>query len=81
MKLKVNSGRAAPKEGFSIGWIEKIYLVGIVIVEVWGQLLHPLILGDKLPFIPLMMVSIYCAIGVMYSWIWQLMRIIRYADL
>lgn len=80
MKHKVNSNGDASKEGFSIGWIEKSYLVGIVIVELWGQFFHHLILGDKLPFIPLMLISIYCAIGVIYSWIWQLMSITRSAD-
>ncbi|XP_057757473.1 probable dolichyl pyrophosphate Glc1Man9GlcNAc2 alpha-1,3-glucosyltransferase [Arachis stenosperma] len=58
--------------GFVIGWIERMYLIGLVIVEIWGQFLHPLLLGDKLAFAPLMLISIYCALGIMYSWIWQL---------
>ncbi|KAK9749121.1 hypothetical protein RND81_02G103700 [Saponaria officinalis] len=62
-----------PNKGrFDIGWIGKTYLLGLVIVEVWGQFLHPMILGDKLPFLPLMSISVYCAFGIMYSWIWQL---------
>lgn len=65
------------KAGFDIGWVGKSYLVGLVIVEIWGQFLHPLILGDKLPFLPLILISVYCAIGVLYSWIWQLRCIIR----
>ncbi|GJS08452.1 probable dolichyl pyrophosphate Glc1Man9GlcNAc2 alpha-1,3-glucosyltransferase [Tanacetum coccineum] len=63
--------------GLVTGWIEKIYLVGFVVVEVWGQFLHPLILGDRLPFLPLMLISFYCGLGMMYSWIWQLRVIIR----
>lgn len=63
--------------GFVTRWIEKIYLVGFVVVEVWGQFLHPLIFGDRLPFLPLMLISFYCALGMMYSWIWQLRFIIR----
>lgn len=61
-----------------IGWVEKSYLVGLVVIEIWGQFLHPLLLGDKLPFLPLMLISIYCAFGIMYSWIWQLQSIVKY---
>lgn len=63
--------------GVVSGWIEKSYMVGFVVVEVWGQFLHPLIFGDRLPFLPLMLISFYCALGMMYSWIWQLRYIIR----
>ncbi|KAK1307108.1 putative dolichyl pyrophosphate Glc1Man9GlcNAc2 alpha-1,3-glucosyltransferase [Acorus calamus] len=60
-----------------IGWVGMMYLLGMLIVEIWGQFLHPFILGDRLPFLPLMLVSVYCAIGMMYSWIWQLRWIIK----
>lgn len=78
-KLEVKgSSRAATKnEEFLIGWIGKIYLLGLLVVEIWGQFLHPYLLGDRLPFVPLMLISVYCAFGFMYSWIWQLKRIIR----
>ncbi|WVY95659.1 hypothetical protein V8G54_027810 [Vigna mungo] len=66
------------KKGFVIGWSERIYLIGLVVVETWGQILHPLILGDKFAFAPLMLISIYCAFGIMYSWIWQLISIVKY---
>ncbi|XP_071692884.1 dolichyl pyrophosphate Glc1Man9GlcNAc2 alpha-1,3-glucosyltransferase-like [Rutidosis leptorrhynchoides] len=65
------------KGGFVFKRVEKMYLVGFVVVEVWGQFLHPSILGCRLPFLPLMLVSFYCALGMMYSWIWQLRYIIR----
>lgn len=72
----------AAREGeFTVNWLEKGYLVGMVIVEIWGQFLHPLFLDDKLPFVPLMLISVYCTIGVMYSWIWQLKLIVRSVDL
>uniref|UniRef100_A0A2P2IVY9 Alpha-1,3-glucosyltransferase n=1 Tax=Rhizophora mucronata TaxID=61149 RepID=A0A2P2IVY9_RHIMU len=60
------------KGRFRIGWVEKFYLFGILVVELWGQLLHPYFLGDMYPFIPLLLISIYCALGIMYSWVWQL---------
>lgn len=60
------------KGRIDVGWICKSYLLGLVAVEIWGQFLHPYILGNKLPFLPLMLVSVYSAFGIMYSWIWQL---------
>ncbi|KAL3833028.1 hypothetical protein ACJIZ3_007764 [Penstemon smallii] len=60
---------------FYIGWFGKSYLLGLFAVEIYGQLLHSTIFGDRLPFLPLMVISIYCGIGMMYSWIWQLTRI------
>ncbi|KAL9245224.1 hypothetical protein vseg_018900 [Gypsophila vaccaria] len=72
-----DSVTSLPDKGrFDIGWIGKSYLLGLVAVEVWGQFLHPMILGDKLPFLPLMLISVYCAFGIMYSWVWQLKCII-----
>ncbi|CAA0820682.1 Probable dolichyl pyrophosphate Glc1Man9GlcNAc2 alpha-1-3-glucosyltransferase [Striga hermonthica] len=60
---------------FHIGWLGRSYLFGLIVVEIWGQFLHPIIFGDRLPFLPLMMISIYCALGMFYSWVWQLKMI------
>ncbi|PWA90186.1 hypothetical protein CTI12_AA103780 [Artemisia annua] len=57
------TGSISKNGGLVTGWIEKIYLVGFVVVEVWGQFLHPLILGDRLPFLPLMLISFYSSNG------------------
>lgn len=76
-KKRESFSEDAQKAGFDIGWVGKSYLLGLVAVEIWGQFLHPLILGDNLPFLPLILISVYCAIGVFYSWIWQLRCIIR----
>ena len=78
-KLEVKgSSRAVNKKGeFLIGWIGKIYLLGLLVVEIWGQFLHPYLLGTRFPFVPLLLISVYCALGIMYSWIWQLKWIIR----
>ncbi|KAL9456919.1 hypothetical protein AB3S75_006035 [Citrus x aurantiifolia] len=74
-----SSSPAAEKGGFTIGWVGKSYLLGLLLVEIWGQFLHPYLLGDKFPFVPLMLISTYCAFGIMYSWIWQLRWIISTA--
>lgn len=73
--LKKNSG--AISRSFTLNWIEKSYLSGLVLVEVWCQFLHPALLGNRLPFLPLMIISTYCALGMMYSWMWQLHWIIK----
>lgn len=72
-----SSGAGVKQGGFVIGWIERMYLIGLGVVEIWGQFLHPLLLGEKLAFAPLMLISIYCAFGIMYSWIWQLRSIVK----
>ncbi|KAG5565339.1 hypothetical protein RHGRI_001291 [Rhododendron griersonianum] len=73
--LKGSSGIVIHNEEFVIGWIGKSYLLGLLVVETWGQFLHPVLFGDRLPFLPLMIVSMYCALGMIYSWIWQLRKI------
>ncbi|CAC5403214.1 ALG8 [Mytilus coruscus] len=50
--------------------IETLYLLGIVPLEIYNSIIHPgLGLDQRLPFIPLMLTSVYCAIGIMYCWI------------
>ncbi|KAJ0666883.1 putative dolichyl-P-Glc:Glc(1)Man(9)GlcNAc(2)-PP-dolichol alpha-1,3-glucosyltransferase [Helianthus annuus] len=71
------SGSVSKNGGLVNRWIVRMYLVGFVVVEAWGQFLHPLVFGDRFPFLPLMMISFYCALGMMYSWIWQLRCIVR----
>ncbi|KAH0462529.1 hypothetical protein IEQ34_010104 [Dendrobium chrysotoxum] len=60
-----------------VGPVSSCYLLGLVGVEIWGQFLHPYIFGSRFHFLPLMLISFYCAIGMMYSWAWQLKQIIR----
>ncbi|CAB4299765.1 unnamed protein product [Prunus armeniaca] len=72
LELEKSEKKKDKEEGFVIGWVGWGYLVGILLVEISGQFLHPIIFGDKLPFIPLMLSSTYCALGTMYSFIWQL---------
>lgn len=55
---------------------EKVYLGGLVVVEVYGQCLHPFLFGSALPFLPLMLTSVYCAVGMVYFWLSQLRMIV-----
>lgn len=74
---EAKSASANGEGRFFISVYEQRYLIGLLVVEIWGQFLHPFFLGDKLPFIPLMLTSIHCALGITYSWFWQLKAIIR----
>jgi hypothetical protein len=44
------------------------FLLGLFGLEVYCSLLHGWLLGQRLPFLPLMLTSVYCALGV--GWVW-----------
>lgn len=49
---------------------EKAYVVGFAFVQAYVGLGHGLLgLGEALPFLPLMIMSCYCASGLLYVWI------------
>jgi alpha-1,3-glucosyltransferase len=49
---------------------EKFYLYFIVLLPLYEHLIqYPLELHVKMPFMPLMLTSVYCAIGMSYFWI------------
>ena len=53
-----------------VEWYEASYLYGLVVLEFYCSAIHPLtILAIKLPFLPLMLTSVYCAVGVVWAWI------------
>ena len=53
-----------------LNMVESLYLWGLVPLELYCNLGHHLLgLGDKLPFLPLLLTSIYCAVGIVYSWV------------
>ncbi|KAJ8878752.1 hypothetical protein PR048_019338 [Dryococelus australis] len=50
--------------------VELAYLVGLLPLYVYDIAIHPLSgLGTKLPFLSLMLTSVYCALGVLYFWL------------
>lgn len=47
---------------------ERLYLWGLVAVELAISWVLPLLLGERLPFLPLMAVSLYCSLGMLHAW-------------
>lgn len=50
--------------------LESVYVLCLVLLFTYENVIHPL-LGwkDKYPFLPLMLTSVYCAMGVLYCWV------------
>ncbi|KAL3880807.1 hypothetical protein ACJMK2_033014 [Sinanodonta woodiana] len=64
--------------GFSWSWsslpllsqAESLYILGLVPLELYNSVIHSALgLSERLPFLPLLLTSFYCAVGVTYSWI------------
>ncbi|KAF5828993.1 ALG6, ALG8 glycosyltransferase family-domain-containing protein [Dunaliella salina] len=54
-----------------------LYLTGIVALELYCSFVHPALLGAKLPFLPLMLTSMYCALGLGWVWARMLLGILK----
>ncbi|XP_038213124.1 probable dolichyl pyrophosphate Glc1Man9GlcNAc2 alpha-1,3-glucosyltransferase isoform X1 [Zerene cesonia] len=53
-----------------LNWIEILYLYGFILLYIYENLLHSFLGFNKiLPFLPLLMTSVYCSIGVFYFWL------------
>ncbi|XP_026469771.1 probable dolichyl pyrophosphate Glc1Man9GlcNAc2 alpha-1,3-glucosyltransferase [Ctenocephalides felis] len=47
--------------------LESMYIYGLGFLFIYENFLHKIIFKEKLPFLPLLLTSLYCAMGVMYS--------------
>ncbi|XP_023016978.2 ALG6/ALG8 family glucosyltransferase xit isoform X1 [Leptinotarsa decemlineata] len=61
---------------------ESLYLLGLVGVFLYENLIHNLLgLNVGLPFLPLMITSVYCAAGVVYCWVSYYLYFLKYDGL
>lgn len=50
--------------------VERLYVMGLWLLQLYTDVLHTVIFGTgKLEFLPLMMTSVYTAVGVCYVWV------------
>ena len=54
-------------------FLEYCYLFGLVVVYIYYAIVHACVFHENLEFLPLMAVSVYCAVGVIYCWLKFLM--------
>ncbi|XP_073404746.1 dolichyl pyrophosphate Glc1Man9GlcNAc2 alpha-1,3-glucosyltransferase isoform X1 [Dendrobates tinctorius] len=58
------------KEGNLLSRLEALYVCGLLPLELLCEIIYPLTPWQRrLPFIPLLLISMYCALGITYSWI------------
>jgi len=51
---------------------ERLFVAGLLILEAYAALVHHRMFGEEaLPFLPLLLRSVYCALGVSYVWLRQ----------
>ena len=65
--MQRTKGNKKTKGGFSV--VERVYLWGLLPLELYCLVGHPLLFGtQRFPFLPLMATSVYCGVGVCGCW-------------
>ncbi|KAI8924656.1 glycosyl transferase [Entophlyctis helioformis] len=55
---------------FALGRLERVYIAGFVPLCVYTEVAHGMVFGsERLAFLPLMITSVYTAVGIVYGWI------------
>ncbi|ESN94966.1 hypothetical protein HELRODRAFT_193676 [Helobdella robusta] len=49
--------------------LESAYVIGLLFIETYSALLHFILFKNSLEFLPLMMTSCYCSLGVVYTFV------------
>ncbi|CBQ68017.1 related to glucosyltransferase [Sporisorium reilianum SRZ2] len=60
--------------GILVHRLETLYLWGFVVLQVYVSVVHPMedtaaAASSSMEFLPLMMVSVYCSVGVIWAWL------------
>lgn len=56
------------------GHLPKIHTLGLILIEAYSVLLHERMLKHRFPFLPLMVTSVYCSIGIFGYWVkWSIL--------
>lgn len=51
-------------------WYEQIYLLGCTILPLYEHIVSPMLhLNTRLPFLKLLLMSVYCSLGILYSFL------------
>ncbi|KAG1079557.1 hypothetical protein G6F42_023704 [Rhizopus arrhizus] len=49
--------------------LEENYLMGLLVLQLYTGVIHDVVFGqNKLQFLPLMVTSLYCSVGIVYGW-------------
>ena len=48
--------------------LEQFILTGLIPVELYASIIHSSFFQGELPFLPLMLISVYCAVGMVWVW-------------
>ena len=63
-----------------VKWYEAFYIYGLLGLYLYTDVGHRYLgLNERLPFLPLLMTSLYCSVGVLWSWSLLYTLFIRYA--
>ncbi|ORY33541.1 dolichyl pyrophosphate Glc1Man9GlcNAc2 alpha-1,3-glucosyltransferase [Rhizoclosmatium globosum] len=57
------------ERGLQLNILERLYVYGMGPLYIYAELVHPFVFGSRLEFLPLMLVSVYCSVGVLYSFV------------
>lgn len=61
--------------------VESLYLLGLSLIFLYENVIHNVLgLSQKLPFLPLLITSVYCSFGVMYCWFRYYVYFLKYDE-
>ena len=54
--------------GVVFKWYQLMYLCGFIPLYIFTHIVHPLFFINRMEFLPLLLISIYCSIGMIHVW-------------